>query len=137
MFAVSTKARYGLAAVVELALNYNKGHIQIRDIANRQGIPKHYLEQLLLILKKSGFVKSFRGAHGGYSLAMAPEQIKVLDILTCLEGDLEIIDLTGKKDNLYFFWRKVEEKILSSFDLTLEKLMLEKKRYEGVLSYNI
>ena len=137
MFAVSTKAKYGLAAVVELALNYNKGHIQIRNIANGQGIPQHYLEQLLLILKKSGFVNSFRGAQGGYSLAMAPEQIKVLDILTCLEGDLEIADRTGKKDSLYFFWRKVEEKILRSFDLTLEKLILEKQRYEGVLSYNI
>ena len=137
MFTVSARARYGLAAIVELALNFNIGQTQIKDIAEAQGIPQHYLEQLLLVLKKAGFVKSFRGVQGGYALAQSPSHIYVLDIINCLEGELGIVGDWGKSDNLYFFWNRIEVEIRNLFNLTVEKLILEKQAYDKRLSYNI
>ena len=75
MFTLSAKAIYGVTAVVELAQHYRSGPIQIRDIASRHEIPQHYLEQILSTLKRSGLVRSYRGARGGYELTAPPDSI--------------------------------------------------------------
>ena len=88
---ISTRGRYGLRAMVEIAL-VKEGHISLKNIAERQGISESYLEQLIAPLKKAGFVKSERGSLGGYSLAKDPGSITAGDILRTLEGDLRPTD---------------------------------------------
>ena len=68
MFSLSAKGVYGLTALLDLAAHRSRPSVQIRDIAERHSIPQHYLEQILVALKKAGYVTSFRGAQGGYAL---------------------------------------------------------------------
>ena len=137
MFTVSTKGLYGLSAVFELGINYNKGHIQIREIAEKNNIPQHYLEQLLVILKKAGFVKSFRGNKGGYSLAKNPAQINVLEVLECLEGNLEIVPAHKKDNALFFFWESIKYNLTEEIDISVNELMLRKQKQEKQITYSI
>ena len=89
---LSTRTRYGVRAMLELALNYEKGPIQLQLIADRQEISKKYLEQLITILKAAGFVKSVRGAKGGYELAKPPDAIKLSDCFNSLEGPVITVE---------------------------------------------
>lgn len=84
---VSTRARYGINAVYELAKNYQGETVAIKTISKRQDIPMQYLEQLIVKLKKAGIVESIRGAKGGYKLAKSPKEITAWDVIGCLEGD--------------------------------------------------
>ena len=137
MFTISAKGVYGLTATVELALNYKSGPIQIRDIASGHGIPQHYLEQILVVLKKAGFVESFRGAQGGYRLAREPRLINVQDLLTALEGRLEIVNEDKRNGGLDFFWSELEHAVAAQLDRTLEDLLQEKQRRERSFIYTI
>lgn len=83
---ISTKGDYATRALQELSMHYNKGLLQIEEIADRQDIPVRYLEQLLLILKRAGYLESKRGVNGGYSLAKAPHQITLGEIIRLMEG---------------------------------------------------
>ncbi len=87
---LSTRARYGTRMMVYLAEHYNEGPIQIRDIAKHQNISVKYLEQLIIPLKKANFIKSIRGAKGGYMLAISPDKIRVGDIVRTLEGHMSL-----------------------------------------------
>ncbi|CRZ33639.1 BadM/Rrf2 family transcriptional regulator [Herbinix hemicellulosilytica] len=89
---LTTRGRYGLRAVLDLAVNTGNEAVSLSEIAERQGISMNYLEQLIAKLKKSGIVQGIRGAQGGYVLAMPPEEISVGDILRALEGDLIPVD---------------------------------------------
>lgn len=90
---VSTRGRYGIKAMVDLAMHTeNEKCVSLKSIAQRQGIPENYLEQLMAILKKSEVVKSIRGAQGGYILNRKPEDISVGDLLKILEGSLSLVD---------------------------------------------
>jgi Rrf2 family protein len=89
---LSTRARYGIRASLELACNYGKGPLQIKIIAQKQEISIKYLEQLMAILKSAGFVRSIRGAKGGYVLAKPPNQIKLSDIFNALEGPIVTVE---------------------------------------------
>ena len=92
---LSTKGRYGLRAMIDLA-KYSEGEpVSITSISDRQGISERYLEQLMGLLKKSGLVKSIRGAGGGYMLAKDLKDISVGDVLRALEGNLELVDCPG------------------------------------------
>ena len=94
MLKLSTKGRYGLRAMIDLAMEYDGNHqpIMMADIASRQALSRKYLHALLTPLKNAGLVKSARGAKGGYYLARPPEEITVGEILTALEGALNIVD---------------------------------------------
>ncbi|MBC3795824.1 RrF2 family transcriptional regulator [Acetobacterium tundrae] len=89
---LSTKGRYGVLAMVELALQYGKGPLSIKEIAERQNFSDSYMEQLFSALKMAGLVKSLRGAHGGYILARDPNDIIVGEIIRALEGPIELAD---------------------------------------------
>ena len=89
---LSTRSRYGVRALLELALNYNKGPLQIKIIAEREKISNKYLEQLISVLKTSGLVLSVRGPKGGYVLAKPPEEINLSDVFVVLEGPLTTFD---------------------------------------------
>lgn len=85
---LSTKGRYGLKAMFELALSYGEGPTPLNNIAQKQNLSLHYLEQLFATLRKAGLVKSIRGAQGGYILADKPENITVGNVLRTLEGPI-------------------------------------------------
>jgi len=89
---LSTKGRYGSRAMLDLALNYGKGFILLKDIARRQEISERYLEHLIAPLKAAGLVKSVRGARGGYSLARPPSEIKLNEVIRVLEGSMSPVD---------------------------------------------
>lgn len=85
---LSTRGRYGLKATFELALNYGKGPISLNTISSKYNISENYLEQLMSKLKKKGYIKTVRGANGGYMLSQDPSNISVGMILRTLEGDI-------------------------------------------------
>ena len=89
---LSTKGRYGVKAMVDLAIHYGESPISIKSISQRQGISEYYLEQLFSALRKAKLIKSIRGAQGGYVLNKLPEEITVADIMEVLEGPIEISD---------------------------------------------
>lgn len=89
---LSTKGRYGLRAMVDLAVNSSGDHVSLCNIAERQDISENYLEQVFSTLRKAGLVKSVKGAQGGYALSDSPSNIKVGTILRALEGNLSVVD---------------------------------------------
>ncbi|HHT73097.1 MAG TPA: Rrf2 family transcriptional regulator [Firmicutes bacterium] len=95
---ISTRGEYGVRAMFHLTLHYGKGPIPVRTIAEQQGIPEYYLEQLIGALRRAGLVTSIRGAQGGYTLAHPPEDITVGDVIRVLEGPItpmECLDKAG------------------------------------------
>ena len=93
---LSTRSRYGLRLMFELALGYGAGAVQLQDIAKNQNISEKYLSKLMIQLKRANLVNSIRGAHGGYILQREPSTITVLDIVKVMEGDLSIVDCTSE-----------------------------------------
>jgi len=89
---ISTRGRYGLRALVELATCENGACLPLRTVAERHGMSEHYLEQLFAPLKKAGFIKSVRGAQGGYKLSRPAKEISAGDIIRVLEGTLSPVD---------------------------------------------
>lgn len=84
----STRCRYGLRATLQLAREYGKGVVKRSEIAEEEGLSDSYLENILITLKQKGFIKTQRGAKGGYLLSRSPEEINVYQIISALEGDL-------------------------------------------------
>lgn len=131
---LSTKGRYGVSAVYDLALHYGEGPIAVRTIAGRQGISEHYLEQLMGPLRTAGFVKSIRGAQGGYTLGRAPVDISVGEVIRVMEGEFAPVeclrsdwDETNKCDtgNCPCITRGVWEKVRDSLTQVLDSISLQ------------
>ncbi|MFO7265112.1 MAG: Rrf2 family transcriptional regulator [Limnochordales bacterium] len=131
---VSTRGEYGLRAMLELARLYGNGPIPLKQIAGRQKVSEHYLEQLMSALRKAGLVASVRGAQGGYALARPPEEIYVGDVLRVLEGSIELEwderePLGAEPHYLPMFatrrlWRELNARIVQLVDsLTLAELL--------------
>lgn len=142
---LSTRTRYGVRAILELAMSGNKSPLQLKIIAQRQDISVKYLEQLMVVLKAAGFVRSIRGSKGGYMLAKAPDQIELIDVLHCLEGTVIIVECVENKDYcvraadcaVRDLWVKVQnaiEDVLKS--MTLQDLVNGTKRNRR-LNYQI
>lgn len=136
---LSTKGRYGLKAMLDLAINNSQGQISLKSIAERQDISENYLEQLFAVLRKSGLVKSIRGSQGGYILAQQPEAITVGNILRALEGSLAPVDCVVETDPAKcsrseecvtkFIWLKIRDSVNEVVDsITLEDLTVEYKK---------
>lgn len=89
---ISTKGRYALRVMIDIAENGNGESVSVKDIAERQNISKKYLEQIMTMLSKSGMVKTTRGNVGGYKLTKKPSEYVVGDILRATEGDLAPLD---------------------------------------------
>lgn len=94
---ISTRGRYALRLMLDLALCPAKTPVCLRDIARRQEISEKYLEQIISILNKAGFVQSIRGAQGGYLLKKEPSEYTVGEILRLTEGDLSLVDCVGEE----------------------------------------
>jgi len=89
---LSTRSRYGTRMMLDLAKHFDEGPVQISEISRRENISIKYLEQLIIPLKKAGFIKSFRGPKGGHMLASSPDRITVGDIVRILEGGIDLIN---------------------------------------------
>lgn len=89
---LSTRGRYGLRLLIDLAEHPDDSHLALAAVAQRQRISVRYLEQVAVILRRSGFIRSIKGASGGYALARSPETIGVGDVLRALEGDIYLVD---------------------------------------------
>jgi Rrf2 family protein len=136
---LSTKGRYGLRAMIDLARYSGKEPVTIGSIAARQNISERYLEQIVALLKKGGLVKSIRGASGGYVLARQMKEISVGDILRVLEGSLEPVKCAAfdSEDGCMasdgcvtkYVWQKINESIARAVDeMNLEELVSESER---------
>jgi Rrf2 family protein len=143
---LSTKGRYGLKAMLDIALNMNDGVVAIKNISKRQGISEPYLEQLFSALKKAGLVKSTRGSMGGYVLASSPEQITVGQVLRALEGSLAPVDCVLETDAhqcdrvdccvVKGVWAKIRDSINEVVDsITLSDLVEDYKKLNQDTGY--
>lgn len=139
---LSTKGRYGLRAMVDLAANSSGDHVSLCNIAERQNISENYLEQVFSILRKSGLVKSVKGAQGGYVLSETPSNTKVGKILRALEGNLAVVDedaegIVSSPNSIQYcikvnVWDKMNESLNQVVDsITLEDLVTEYKKLKG------
>jgi Rrf2 family transcriptional regulator, cysteine metabolism repressor len=93
---VSAKGEYAIRALLDLAVHHGEGLVPIQEVARRQGIPQRYLEQVLLVLKRAGFLDSKRGATGGYQLVRAPAAITVGEVLRAVEGRVTGLEVAGR-----------------------------------------
>jgi len=89
---ISTRARYGLRVIVELAREYGKGPITVREIARRQELSRKYIERLISSMRSAGLVRAARGVNGGYVLARTPREVSVLEVFSLLEGSAPVVD---------------------------------------------
>jgi len=116
---ISTKGRYGLTIMMELAAKFGEGPISLKSIAEKNSLSEHYLEQLIAPLRNAGYVKSIRGAYGGYVLSKEPGDITTGDIIRILEGPISPVDFTEEDDpakrNL---WLRIRDSIANVMDST-------------------
>lgn len=134
---ISTKGRYGVQLMIDLAIHYNQDLVPLKDIAARQEISEKYLEQIVTPLNKSGYVRSVRGSQGGYMLASDPANITIGMLLRVLEGPLYPVDYnTANKptpDNATTLvtvgiWNKMRDAVENVVDnITLADLVEEYK----------
>lgn len=125
---LSTKGRYGVRAMAELAAHYGGAPISIKTISKEQNLSEYYLEQLFSPLRRANVIRSIRGAQGGYVLCKDPSEITVGDIMTILEGPIEIADcIDGYQcDSEHSCATKfVWEKIKSSIDNVMNSISLQ------------
>ncbi|KPK95885.1 hypothetical protein AMJ80_03055 [bacterium SM23_31] len=132
---ITTRTIYGLRAIIELALNYNKKPVKRKEISEKQDIREAYLENILLILKSAGLVSSFRGPEGGYILNRPPSLIKLGEIVEALDGQFDPTGHVNKpqkcdKNNdcltkdIWIKLREIHEKFLHS--ITLEDILTQR-----------
>lgn len=139
---LSTKGRYGLRCMLDLAMNSKGEHVALYNIAQRQGLSVLYLEQVFSTLRKAGLVKSVKGAGGGYSLADTPGNITVGAILRVLEGNISIVNSLSQEDSdqqnalerciRTTLWARIDDTINEIIDaVTLEDLAEESRQLEA------
>jgi Rrf2 family protein len=96
---ISTRSRYGIRLMINLAVNYNKRHAFLKDIAREEEISEKYLSQIVIPLRREGLISASRGVHGGYTLAKSPKEITAKEVVEVLEGDLNLIECERDKDS--------------------------------------
>ncbi len=134
---ISTKGRYALRLMLDLAINNTGENVTLKAISERQEISIKYLEQIIATLNRAGYVRSERGAGGGYRLTMKPEEYTVGMILRLTEGSLTVTSCTGDDDNhcerygecvTVKVWEKINKAIADVVDnITLADLLEEER----------
>lgn len=137
MLRLSTKGQYGVRAIFEIAKNYNKGYLTVKEIARRQEVSIAYLEQLLNKLSKAKIIKSQKGPGGGYVLCKKPEAISVGTVLKALEGPVAIAQCLGSPAKgcsrvegcvARLLWKSLGEKIEHFLETVSLKDLLKEER---------
>ncbi|MFS0780804.1 cysteine metabolism transcriptional regulator CymR [Bacillus sp. 1P06AnD] len=125
---ISTKGRYGLTIMIELAKKHGEGPTSLKLIAQNNDLSEHYLEQLIAPLRNAGLVKSIRGAYGGYVLAKEPNQITSGDVIRVLEGPISIVEgLENEEPAKRELWQRISDAV---------KDVLDKTSLEDLANYN-
>ena len=127
---ISAKGEYGIRAMLDLTLHHGRGLVPIQEIAQRQGIPQRYLEQVLLLLRRAGFLESKRGATGGYQLVKPPDEVSVGDVLRAIDGRVAVLEVAGRRrgdaspePDLAALWQDVADAVGAVIDrLTFAEL---------------
>jgi len=138
---LSTRSRYGTRLMLKLALNYQKGPISLKDIAQQEEISEKYLSQLVIPLRASGLIYSLRGFQGGYQLSKSPSQISIKDIVQALEGNISPVEcvknpsICSKADDCSVrdIWGNLYKKIHETLDSVSLKDLLESKELKEKL----
>lgn len=134
---LSTRGRYGLRALIDLAVHETDGAVSAQSIAQRQNISESYLEQLIRKLKQDGLVDSVRGAGGGYRLAKPAEEISVGSVLRSLEGNLDAVECPAIEGNscdgadacvTKFVWKRINDAISQAVDGIMISELAEESR---------
>lgn len=139
---ISTKGRYGLRALLEVAVSSDTEPVSIRSISENQNISEAYLEQLMPKLRKAGLIESQRGAAGGYRLTRPADEISVGEVLRALEGELDAVDCPGLKEIsseeegcsesqtcvTKYVWQKINESISRTVDEISLGTLVEQNR---------
>ena len=144
---ISTKGRYAVRVMLDLAMNNTGECIKVKEIAGRQGISEKYLEQIIAVLNKAGYVKSVRGAQGGYRLAKNPEDYTVGMILrltegsmapvSCLEEGADICERCDTCETLQV-WKDIYDAVNGVIDgVTLADLLERRQKRLENLDYSI
>jgi len=130
---ISTKGRYALRIMIDLGMNRNQGPIRVKDIASRQDISEKYLEQIIALFNKAEYVKSIRGAQGGYLLNREPSEYTVGMILRLAEGSIAPVACVEDSDNVCErkdscvsakLWQKISDAVNEVVDnITLQDLL--------------
>lgn len=142
---LSTRTRYAVRAIIELAQNDSKKPLQLKIIAQRQDISVKYLEQLMAVLRSAGFVRSIRGSKGGYVLAKTPNEIKLNEVLHRLEGTVATVECVENDDYCSrsadcaarYLWTKVEQAIERALESVTLQDLVDKANDEQKLNYQI
>ena len=131
---ISTKGRYSVTALYELAQRYGEGPVSLKSVAQGQGLSENYLEQLMVPLRRAGIVQSIRGAQGGYMLAKSPAEITIGSIITTVEGPIAVVDCllaeAGAAEQMCdkacaCVTRGIWEKVCDSISQVLENITLQ------------
>lgn len=134
---LSTRGRYGIHAMYELARGFGGAPMSIKAIAEKQDIPEAYLEQIIAVLRRDELVTSIRGAQGGYMLARSPEEVTVGDVLRSLEGGLKLVDCLLEEDTCgktcacpsRVVWKRISDGLNEIVDgITLKDMIIEYER---------
>lgn len=124
---ISTKGRYGLTIMIELARHDGEGPISLKSIADSKDLSAHYLEQLATPLRNAGLIRSIRGAYGGYKLAKQKDEITAGDIIRVLEGPIVLVEeIENEEPAQQALWVSVRDAVRGVLDTTtLEDLIKE------------
>ncbi|SFA69403.1 transcriptional regulator, BadM/Rrf2 family [Lentibacillus halodurans] len=116
---ISTKGRYGLTIMLELARKHGNGPTSLKTIAREKDLSEHYLEQLASPLRNAGLIKSVRGAYGGYVLAKDPRDIKAGDIIRVLEGPISPVEgIEDEEPAKQALWIRIRDAVKEVLDTT-------------------
>lgn len=116
---ISTKGRYGLTLMIELARNYGAGPLSLKSIAEQKDLSNHYLEQLATPLRNAGLIRSVRGPYGGYTLAREPDKITAGDIIRVLEGPITLVEVIEEEEAAQqALWMEISNVIKEVLDTT-------------------
>lgn len=128
---LSAKSIYGIRGLLDMAMHSKSSHVKLSDVAKRQKIPLRYFEQVATDLRKSGYIYSKKGAHGGYGLAIPATQIYISEILNVLEGDMRLTDRPSNRQTLLqqcieeMVYEVLNEKIADLLNSTTLQKMLD------------
>ncbi|MEE8399488.1 MAG: Rrf2 family transcriptional regulator [Desulfobacterales bacterium] len=137
MFGLTSKANYGIEAVLELAGNYGNGLLQIKHISEKRHIPRQYLVQLLNRLLKAGIVRSVRGNNGGYMLNDHPDNISVLQVLELLEGEIEFGSTHSGEGAVKELYQTIEKEIRRQLDISLAAILARQQAIDETVMFYI
>lgn len=132
---ISTKGRYALRLMIDMAMHNEGEPVRIKDIAARQNISEKYLEQIIASLKKAGYVRSIRGAQGGYKLVKDPGEYTVGMVLRTTEGNMSPVECLAEEENMCDramtcmtlpLWKELDEAIKGVIDRITIKDLIDK-----------